>query len=178
MEFPFKYFSENYDYNKLEKLELDLTVEDCERFDEIGWKNYREGDYVKYLVPSLGEAICFHWNDKIVIEIKGKRYKFELHDNCMHEMWSCEGKSISLTPTEEPISEGVKNCGCRAFHLYHFFGQPRWVQSPCYPAYKGKPCYHLVTVENDWGDSGNWNIFISLDENDVPNAVFFESFCC
>lgn len=179
MELQLQHFVEDCNMDQLEKVEHDLTVEDCEHFDEIGWKYYREEDLTEYLLPSLGERVCFGYRDDLVIDIKGKRYKFQLHDNELGEAYEPDGKSLSLTPTDEPASVGVPDDGnWRAAHYYHFFGQPRWVQGAHYPAYKGKPCYHLVTVENGWGDCGNWNILISLDENDVPDAAFFEASCC
>jgi hypothetical protein len=171
---------EHYDHTKLEKLEHDLTEEDHEWYNTHGWKHFRPENHIEYLLPSLGDPVCFHSSPEPVIEIKGRRFRMNVESDYNDEPWEAKGKTLVLTETTEPLSKGKpwKKKDWRAGHYYKVFGQPTWIQGECYPAHKGEPCYHLVTVECGWGDSGNWNILVGLDENGVPEAAYFEASCC
>lgn len=163
----------------------ELTEKDCEYYEEIGWANYQDTE-VK--LPELGNPMYFYKGSLspgrgIVIEIKGKRYKVTFGEDCDEEPWESNYKYIDLEPTEEPLSVPDRVIDerreWRGGYDYKFFGQPTWVQGPHYPKDKrGNPYYNLVTIENGWGDSGNYNILISLDENGEPDAAYFEASCC
>jgi hypothetical protein len=58
------------------------------------------------------------------------------------------------------------------------FGQPDFVQDGMFPLYEGRIARHLVTFEDNWGDSGNTNIMIGLDEAGIPAKAWFEASCC
>ena len=58
------------------------------------------------------------------------------------------------------------------------FGQPSFIQNAVCPAVDGKAAFHLLTLETGWGDSGNENYMVSLDEDGYPCAVFHEASCC
>ncbi len=155
-------------------IKRELTVEDCEYYDRIGWKHFRDEDLIERNLPELGNEIYLNSNN-CVIELRGKRYEFEFDDYSNlygEDLWEAGNKNIVLTPTEKPLSES-KNRG-----WYRFFGQPHWIQSDYYPLdLNGNLCYHLLTVNNDWGDAGNFNILIGFDSNDVPNVAYFEASC-
>lgn len=58
------------------------------------------------------------------------------------------------------------------------FGQPKWIQGEWAPLHEGKPVYHLMTLETGWGDAGNENYMVALDEDGWPVAVYWEASCC
>jgi len=58
-----------------------------------------------------------------------------------------------------------------------FFGQPVFIQNSIFPSYNGKSACHLATLDTGWGDSGNVNIMVALDDG-VPVKVWFEASCC
>lgn len=158
--------------DQLTKVSRELTEEDIEYYERVGWRYFSEEDLDTYLLPSLGEPIGF--NVQPVIEIKGKKYQVVIQDDG-REPWDEEGKTLLLIPTTAPLTKGDPG-NRRSF--YNFFGQPTWRQNTYYPTHKGKPCYHLVTVEDGWGDNGNRNILLGFDENDMPEAAYFEASCC
>ena len=57
-----------------------------------------------------------------------------------------------------------------------FFGLPDFTQNAVKPT--TTDFFHLITIENDWGDSGNVNVMVSLNENHEPNQIFMEANCC
>lgn len=58
------------------------------------------------------------------------------------------------------------------------FGQPQFIQNPIVPSHNGRSAFHLLTLNNDWGDCGNVNIMVALDESGDPEVAFFEASCC
>jgi hypothetical protein len=165
----------------LEHVERELNNDDFEYYDRVGWKHYRPEYHIDTLLPTFGEPICFKYRNNIVIKIGQQNYKFDLIERDYDKPWSPDGKTLVLTPTDdEPTKpDFVGEPDWRASYYYKFFGQPRWIQGPHHVAdMDGVPLRHLVTIENGWGDSGNYNILIGLDENGVPNLAYFEASCC
>ena len=60
----------------------------------------------------------------------------------------------------------------------HAFGQPTFLQGSRVPLHEGRPVYHLLTLETGWGDAGNENYMVALDDDGWPVAVYFEASCC
>lgn len=162
------------DMNALERVEYEMSVEDCEYYDRVGWEHYREEDFVDHLLPTLGEPRCFMNYYEIVIPINGRNYVVIFNFDYDRNMWDPAGKSISLLKTNKKPTE-PNSTSYRSY--LRFFGQPRWIQSKHYPFYMGKPCFHFCTIENGWGDAGNWNILIGCDRRGVPEKAFFEASC-
>jgi hypothetical protein len=164
-----------YDPSRLEKVEVPFTEQDIEVYDRIGWKHYREEDFFRIIFPSLGESCGFNSLKNVVIPIKGMNYEVEWQEDYNFKPYDPTGKVLLLTPTEKPAS--ASNGTERSW--YRFFGQPRFVQNPMYVLdLLGNPCYHFLTIENGWGDAGNFNIQIGFDEQDIPNFAYFEASCC
>lgn len=59
----------------------------------------------------------------------------------------------------------------------HCLGQPSFVQSEVFFLHRGEIAQPLATLEVGWGDCGNINLFLGLDENGEPDAVYFERNC-
>lgn len=169
-------------------VERGMTPADCEYYERIGWDKYRAGDLIETKLPELGDGLYFsgkfsvHEPRGVVVEIKGKRYKVSFSEDYHYEPWKVQGKFVNFEPTDEPLSvpdRPAPDPYHRGWHYLKFFGQPHWIQSAVYPLdLRGNPCYHLMSIENGWGDSGNYNILIGFDENDVPNVAYFEASCC
>jgi len=60
----------------------------------------------------------------------------------------------------------------------HVFGQPTFLQHRWHMSLNGKACYNLFTLETGWGDCGNENYMVALDDEGYPVAVFHEASCC
>ena len=58
------------------------------------------------------------------------------------------------------------------------FGQPHFIQNPVFPSRNGKSALHLCTLFNDWGDCGNENYLVALDDDGYPVALYHEASCC
>lgn len=161
------------DKEKLEKIEHNLTERDIESYNKLGWEYYHPNDLIEYLLPELGKDSYFKERYPVV-EIKGKKYKVQFESDYRREPWDQKGQTLTLIETDEPLSELIKY-----YSSVKFFGQPRFVQGKHYPLdLMGNPCHHLMTIENGWGDSGNYNILIGFDKNNIPNMAYFEASCC
>jgi hypothetical protein len=57
-------------------------------------------------------------------------------------------------------------------------GQAHFNQDPWYFAHNGKAAACLFSLETWWGDAGNENYFVVLDDDGYPEAVFHEASCC
>lgn len=168
--------------HQLTIINREMTLEDCELYDRIGWNNYREEDLTETLLPALGDPIYFSERhsitDGIIVEIKKIRYLVQFQTD-YDRSWDLARQQLTIIPTDLPLTESdCRKTGDRSGYYLQFFGQPVWVQSPVYPLdIRGNPCYHLLTIENKWGDSGNINILVGMD-NDVPAEAYFEASCC
>ena len=173
MNIPIKYayHAPKADADKLESEFVYWTDEDY----ASGMIRASDGNgFSKPLLPSLGDRIAFRSLPFYVVEIKGRRYKVEFNEDWQDDPSSIEGKTLDITPTDLPLTETSDKSGD-----FEFFGQPNWIQGAIYPLdLLGNPCYHLFTVENGWGDSGNYNFLIGFDADDVPNIAYFEASCC
>jgi hypothetical protein len=171
--------------DQLKKVERELTEEDIDYYNEHGWKSFREEDLIETYLPELGPARYFGaenliYKEGIVVPIKGKNYRVVFIEDWQTEPWSAEGKFISLTPTDDPETipdMEYKGENGPSYYL-KFFGQPDWVQNEVYPNdLNGKPCYHFLTIDVNWGDCGNFNILLGFN-GDEPNIAYFEASCC
>ena len=177
MKIDLQHINNNCRTDQLRTVEHELTEEDIDFYNQHGWKNFREEDLIKTYLPEIGPPIYFSTLAKgVVIEIKGKRYRFTFEEDHYFDPYEADGKSITLTPTNDPLTLPDAN---KENYYLKFFGQPEWVQTSWYPAdLNGNPCYHLVTIESGWGDNGNYNILIGFNENNEPNVAYFEASCC
>lgn len=41
---------------------------------------------------------------------------------------------------------------------------------------EGNVCHHFLTIENGWGDCGNFNILLGFNGL-IPNMAYFEASC-
>ncbi len=190
--------------DQLVTVEHELTPEEVERITDAGeWKDYRAEDYRRTLLPVLGDerlyservpiytSDSYHWGEAaesrptgVVVPIGGRNYRVSLRvlAGDRDEVYEARGKTLVLVPTDEPPTPPDVKAGkkpSRRSAYLKFFGQPTWIQGEYFPQdLRGEPCHHLVTVENGWGDSGNWNILIGLDADGVPNVAYFEASCC
>jgi len=58
------------------------------------------------------------------------------------------------------------------------FGRPKFLQNESHPTHNGKSAFHLMTLDTQWGDCGNENYMVALDDEGYPCALFFEASCC
>lgn len=175
---------------RLEKITYEMTPELIEYYDDIGWSNFSQSALEQIVLPSLGEPLCFSEKfsiqDGLVAEIRGNRFKIIYSEDGIAEAYEVQGKQIQLIPTQEPlsvpdaISYHREHRLVRKAHSFYLqlFGQPNWVQMPMYPAdSEGNPCFHLLTIENGWGDCGNFNIVVGM-RDDLPFEAYLIAACC
>jgi hypothetical protein len=86
---------------------------------------------------------------------------------------------VNIEPTEEPLTVGIKRMAyqCRQPAYYKFGGFPVFLQmvsEPC--SDDGLPYTYICTIENDWGDMGNGNIFALIRDFKVED-VYVEASC-
>jgi len=121
-----------------------------------------------FYFPTLGEPIGFRDTmDGKVLVINGRNYK--IHLGLKYEDGFPQGGEISFEPTILPPSVGIPTLNS------HYFGQPRFRQGPLFPVFNGKISYPLLTLQTGWGDCGTENIFVGLDNDGIPTALFHES---
>lgn len=167
-------------------VETEMTQKDCELYDRIGWDKYSPEDFRERFLPTLGEPRLFRGGlgSGLVVPIAGRRFVVRLvgrgydsrdgYDNGDYgDVASHEGKKLLLQETEEPLSVPDGKGSVK------FFGQPTWVQNPHFRLdSRGQLLRNLFTDENGWGDCGNWNVLVGLDENGIPDEAYFEASCC
>ena len=122
-----------------------------------------------------------------VIEYRGQKYSVGIdisYDNdsipekCNISFERVFDKELSVTPNDYDRGNYVK-----------WGGYPNFLQGECWPATdEGIPYDFLCTVENQWGDMGNCNVFILTKkvECDVLKDnyhyeivdVYMEASCC
>lgn len=167
----------------------EMTQDDNDYWDEVGWDDFREEFQLE--LPEVAPPLYFFYEPKdgFVVEMRGKRWKVKFREEFgWNEPWEPGGKSVEFIRTNEPLSVPDRKGPTRAEWLrgyrrgsYHikFFGQPTWVQGEHHALdSRGNPFCNLMTIENGWGDSGNYNILIGFDENDDPAELYFEASCC
>jgi hypothetical protein len=170
------------DDSQLLIVDKELTLEDIEYFEEVGWKDYSSKTFVDKLLPELGPVMYFSSKHDletgIVVDIRGTNYLVQFEENYDDEgEINCNKKRLILTPTNKPITLPDIEPGYRNYYL-KVFGQPTWIQNELYPVdIRGNPCFHFLTIENGWGDSGNYNILLGM-AGDVPSEAYFEASCC
>lgn len=166
----------------------ELTPQEIEYFEQEGWQHYRQ----EYELPELAPALYYSSKHSlgteryVVVQIRDRRYKVRFIDEGTdrEEIYEPEGKFLDLEPTDEPVTPPdraplIGEGSSRWSYYIKFFGQPTWVQNSHFPLdSRGKPCYHFLTIENDWGDCGNFNILIGLNEEGIPDIGYFEASCC
>ncbi len=110
-----------------------------------------------------------------VFEIQGIPYYIKFHieydydgvpSKAIIEEWNITDKKLEETKNASYVKWG---------------GYPIFVQSEIIPmSDDGKEYFYLCTIDNDWGDSGNCNVFVLLEESEfglIPKDVFLEASC-
>jgi hypothetical protein len=167
-----------------------------------GYTKSPTGDYS---FPQLAAEQGYHTAKNIILTIRGTNYKIKVNiedpENPqegsleLHPTSEPATPFLPVVPTDERMNaicdqyledkDGLTAEELTDYHAYigssnyevYAFGQPRFIQGATYPSYNGKAVYQLICLENGWGDCGNVNIFIAL-ENDKPVAAFIEASCC
>jgi hypothetical protein len=150
-------------------------------YEEYGWDKYHPINHEVIMLPQFGEARYFYRERPVVATLFGRNYRIWIESDYHHEQYEADGKFLILEETDEP--ETVPNRGrpdfcTRGGYDVQLFGQPKWVQGAHYPKTPdGRWCRHLITVENGWGDSGNWNILVGVKDDHI-DVAYFEASCC
>lgn len=83
---------------------------------------------------------------------------------------------IEAVNASEPMKS---NAVARRNTFYKFGGWPDFIQNPCEPvAEDGTPYTYICTVNNNWGDCGNGNVFALIRDGFKVEDVYVEASCC
>lgn len=124
-----------------------------------------------YEFPQLSPKLVKHfYNEPVVAELLGRRWWVEVNTDRRG------GKAkVIFETTDEPLTEADPENG-RVDQSY-WFGQPSFIQGVRLPHLNGKSAYPLQTRETGWGDYGNENVFVTFDEQGIPNGLYVEASC-
>lgn len=118
--------------------------------------------------------VVYTWETEAVIFYKGHNYFVEL-DICADTL---KVKVASFNATDAKLTEGL--ISTRGYFV-KWGGAPRFLQGDRWPmSEEGIPYDYLCTVENEWGDSGNLNVFILTEKVDdcyTISDVYTEASC-
>lgn len=132
----------------------------------------------EYTYPELGPGRCLTQGSlyNFVATIARRRWRIKTETKYTRENIPKEA-TVTFEETEEPDSPWqpyqpeIRNGS-------HVFGQPLFIQGPAFPHRNKVVASMLVSIDSRWGDAGNENIFVSLDENGLPDRLFYEASCC
>lgn len=101
--------------------------------------------------------IIHTWETEAVIFYKGQNYFVELDcSDCLRV------KVVSFKSTDAELTKGLTHT---RVYFIKWGGAPRFLQGDRWPmSEEGIPYDYLCTVENEWGDSGNLNVFILTEK--------------
>ena len=129
-------------------------------------------NYPDYTFPELAPPLVKHaYNEPVVAEIMGRRWKIAVRT----DRSGGEAGAVFET-TDEPVTE--PDATGHHGDCSYWFGQPKFIQNTVLPHLDGKSAYPLQTRETGWGDSGNENVFVTFDEQGIPNGLYVEASCC
>lgn len=129
-----------------------------------------------FTFPQIGEARFYDGDisDSFVAEIVGRRWKIDI--NLGYDSDGFPGGGFvtfeETTGEETPFTDGKPLGDCN-----QVFGQPSFIQNEVFPHHNGKCAYLLAVIESGWGDAGNENLFVALDEDGTPCGLYHEYSC-
>ncbi len=148
---------------------------DVDYYERHGWED-------EIGMPEIAPPLYFHSGVRNpIIPLAGSHWIVQILSDYRYEPYEYEDKTLLLTETKAPCSPHLEGYdpryGGRAY--WTFFGQPAWVQFPCYwNGPDGEPLRHLCSEQVDWGDCGNWIVLVSLDSDGLPNGAWLVAHCC
>ena len=113
---------------------------------------------------------------KFVAQIGSKRW--EILIDTSYDNGHPDGVEVTFEETSKEETPFKTEADINSRQDGKIFGQPCFLQSEEFPHHNGKSAFLLATIESGWGDSGNQNLFIALDENEVPCGIYYEYACC
>jgi hypothetical protein len=108
-----------------------------------------------------------------IIPFRGQKYSVEIE--IIYEDYGMPTGCAILDFKKLSESADISVSSNSRSPLVKWGGSPRFIQDEYYPiADDGTPYDFLCTVENSWGDSGNCNIFILVEERELGDSFFYE----
>lgn len=137
-----------------------------------------EGGYKfpEFTFPELApQLVRSAYGAPVVADIGGRRWQITVKTDNGSRGYPTHAEAI-FEPSDEPLTEPDTGA-CRGNYSY-WFGQPNFIQGTFCPHYNGKSAFLLQVRESQWGDCGNENVFIALDEDNFPCGIYLEASCC
>lgn len=111
----------------------------------------------------------------VVMYLNGFKYKVSIDvEYDEHSAMPTDAK-IDIVRTDEELTKSSSKTN----NYYKFGGYPIFIQTPVEPMTdSGKPYTYICTINNNWGDMGNANIFALIsDSDDNIEDVYVEASC-
>ncbi len=113
--------------------------------------------------------------EPMILQLGARRWKVHIdldYDCSGHPA----GGTVTFEETDEPLTElkPASETSCRD----RLFGQPCFIQGEVFPHLNGKSACLLAVIESGWGDAGNENLFLALDDDGIPAGLYHEFSCC
>jgi uncharacterized protein YwqG len=128
----------------------------------------KEGTNMKY-----GSAI-YSSEPSVVMHLNGKKYKVIVEAEFSEEIPAMPvSAKVDISLTEEPVTISDESGWCR----YKFGGYPHFIQGEVLPTDDNdQPYAYICTIESNWGDCGNGNVFALIKDDKVVD-VYVEANC-
>ena len=118
-----------------------------------------------------------------IIFINGKKCRVTISDI---ELEDYSSMPIDAKVKIEPVGDSEQidvnqdsDYNGRRKPYFKFGGWPDFIQNECEPvAEDGTPYTYICTINNDWGDCGNGNVFALIRDNFFVEDVYIEASCC
>jgi hypothetical protein len=120
--------------------------------------------------------IIYSNEPSVVMYLNGKKYKVTVDVEYSEEIRAKPvSADVNISLTEEPLTiSDKKSTWC----WYKFGGYPSFTQGEELPTDDNdQPYTYICTIESDWGDSGNGNVFALIKDDNVVD-VYLEASCC
>lgn len=154
-----------------------LVFDDGDEYDPCDCHGIPEPSQVTFIETDEPETPYKLWDGEEKMRAAIQRSQDCLAEIAQEgELWpgQAKGEETRLKNLQQGLAEGE----CH-FHPSGttVFGQPVFIQGDVQPSFNGKSAYHLITFDTGWGDMGNENYMVALDDEGYPCAVFFEASC-
>jgi hypothetical protein len=142
---------------------------------------FRGKDFPVYGLPEFGPPRLYYdgsrliHRDGVVIPIGERLYRVRFMP--ASENGVPEGGTVEFIPTTDPETYFLPGGPNVRLPYLTFFGQPRFIQSPVFPEFKGACASNLFTLETGWGDAGNLNVLCALNQEGIPAKAWHEASC-
>lgn len=139
------------------------------------------GIHLPELGPERGYTRHAKTDGGVILPIAGRTWRVKYHFAKHYDGGYPDAGSVEFEISNQP--EQTYDILPLDFELHNNYkiialGQPFFKQQKWFPHLNGICASHLMTLNTGWGDSGNINLFINLDDKGIPIALWQCADCC